>query len=282
MDTKIKKDKYSDVNDTAFWMAGCRAELVELSKDVYASLWLNQASRDKHRDYTEKVSSTENIALSLRNRFFLEKISKYLNKNPEAVFVNIGAGFSSYPFLMNENGLYFEADCADNIRKKQKKIKDLQKNNLLPKRKIKFCPVDLNNLTNIESLFKTIKKYANNKKTFILFEGLIYYLSAKSTEKLFQLTAEIQTIGSQAGIVSWDPGTFDLPVYKRFKEYFTQSGKKQPIFTCHDPNLFEKISGYQLIEQTGYENLSKKFMKRILKPKDDVFWETITIIEKTL
>ena len=65
-----------DIHDTAFWMDGCRAELSELSKDIDAGYWLNEASKKKHKEYIRYVSPTENITLSLRNRFFLEKGKK--------------------------------------------------------------------------------------------------------------------------------------------------------------------------------------------------------------
>ena len=83
------------MHDTAFWMAVCRAALPEISKDTLAQHWLNEASRRKHKEYTEKVSPTENIALSLRFRYFFEEISHFLKENPDGVFVNIGSGFSS-------------------------------------------------------------------------------------------------------------------------------------------------------------------------------------------
>jgi len=278
----IKESKMIEqANDTAFWMAGCRAELPELSKDIYAKHWLNKASKKKHQEYTTQVSPTENIALSLRNRFFFEEISAYLAKNPNSVFINIGAGFSSYPFLMNENGSYFEADCAENINKKKKRIKELQDKNLLPKRNITFHSVNLNCLSEIEQLKKELLGYIGNRKSFILYEGLIYYLPAESTEKLFSLARDIQRPESYLGIVSWNIGTFDYPVYKRFRAFMTVSGQDVPKFTCHDSDFINKISGYKLVKQTGYIELSERFgMTKPLKSDDDVFWEQMTVLTK--
>lgn len=274
--------KYSKkTKDTAFWMAGCRAELVELSKDIYAEYWLNDASRAKHKEYTTKVSPTENIALSLRNRFFLEEITTYLTQNPKAAFINIGSGFSSYPFLMPENNTYLEIDHPDNIKKKKEKIRELQKDYLLPKRNIKFYPANLEESFQVESLIPTLKEHTKGEKSFLLYEGLIYYLSKQSSERLFNLAAELQTPKSRLGIVSWNPGSFDYPVYKRFKEFMKQKGKEIPKFIRHDPNSIANLTGYGLIQQTDYVKLSNRFkMTKPLTSKDDVFWETLTILEK--
>jgi len=274
--------KYSKkTKDTAFWMAGCRAELVELSKDIYAEHWLNDASRAKHKEYTAKVSPTENIALSLRNRFFLEEITTYLSQNPGAAFINIGSGFSSYPFLMPEDNIYVEIDHSDNIKKKKEKIRQLEKESLLPKRDIKFYSANLEELSQIESLIPRLKEYAKGEKSFVLYEGLIYYLPEQSTERLFNLAAEIQTPGSRLGIVSWNHGAFDYPVYKRFEEFMRQKGKNLPKFICHNPDSIANLPDYNLLQQTDYIKLSNRFrMTKPLTPEEDVFWETITILEK--
>ena len=274
--------KYSKkTKDTAFWMAGCRAELVELSKDIYAEHWLNDASRVKHKEYTTKVSPTENIALSLRNRFFLEEITTYLAQNPRAAFINMGSGFSSYPFLKPEDNVYIEIDHPDNIKKKKEKIRQLQKKGLLPRRNIKFYSANLEESSQIESLIPTLKQYTKREKSFLLYEGLIYYLSEQSAERLFNLATEIQTPKSRLGIVSWNPGAFDYPVYKRFEEFMKQKGKKIPKFICHDPDSIANLPDYNLLQQTDYIELSNRFrMTKPLTPEEDVFWETLTILEK--
>lgn len=273
-----KRDK---VEDTASWMAGCRAEMPELSGDKYAHLWLNPASRVKHKDYTTKVSPSENIALSLRNRFFLERIRTFFASDPDAVLVNIGAGFSSYPFLLDGNRTYFEADCPDNISEKVRKIKELYADHLLPRRDIGFYPIDLCDQQDISSMFEDIGNFVRGKKSFILLEGLVYYLPPESTASLFCHAAAVQEFGSLLGVVSWDPGTLELPVYERFQRYMLIEGQTLPMFTCHNPHSIAELSGYRLKEQTGYVELSKEFrMPQPLKSSEDVFWERITILER--
>ncbi len=287
MDTDVHEENAADGNkreiqNTAFWMAGCRAAITGLSRDIYADLWLNLASRAKHKEYTTLVSPTENIALSLRCRFFLEEVSSYLRQHPDAVFVNIGAGFCSYPFLLPEGSTCIEVDTPENVRLKQEKISVLASTGLLPAREITFYSADLEDVSQIDALRRTIKSYVGQRPSFILYEGLIYYLPVESIQGLFELAADIQVPGSRMGVNSWNPEAEDYPVYHKFKEYFrTLHGKEPPSFVCHDPDEFRRIPEYALLQQTNYMELSHRFeMVQPLQPDDDVFWETLSVLEK--
>lgn len=280
---KIKlENNDSLIQDTASWMAWCRATCEQVSKDVLAKLWLNDAAWEKHRDYTTSVAPSENMALSLRARFFLENISEFLEQNPDSVFINIWAGFSSYPFLMPESWQYIEVDTHENIWKKQYKIELLNKQNLLPERDIKFYWANLDNSQEVIKLFENLTDIINWKKSYVLFEWLIYYLSKESTQNLFSQAKLLQTSESKLGVVSWAPEAIEYPSYKRFKEYFIKHHwEAPPDLVCHDINTFKHISWYNLIEQTDYIETSKKFwVDKILTKYDDVFWETLSVLKR--
>jgi O-methyltransferase involved in polyketide biosynthesis len=270
------------IKDTAFWMTGCRAYDESLSHDLYAKYWLNKPSKDRHKLYIEQVSPTENICLSLRNRFFLEEISSFLEQNPGSVFINVGAGFSSYPFLMPKDHRYCEVDYPELIYTKQKKIKEFQEKGIFPERDITYFSADLNKLEDLKRLFSSLTEWMSGAKSFILYEGLIYYLNNKSVLQLFDNTRKIQSQGSRLGIVSWSPKTADYPVYKRFVDFVTKTlGEELNNFNFHDPHAIKEMKGYNPVIQTGYCQLSEKYMSNPLHSTDDVFWEDITILEKT-
>lgn len=272
-----------DAQDTASWMAGCRAAMPDLSQDPYAEHWLTEGARAKHAQYVDEVSPTENVALSLRGRFFLEEVSTFLRENPDSVFINIGAGFCSYPFLMPEGGAYFEVDCEDNVRHKQERIRELVGEGILPPRDIQFEAVDLENLAQMNSLPEILRDFAGDKKTFILYEGLVYYLTPETVQRLMDLARDLQVPGSRLGLNSWTPDALTYPTYLRFRDFFRRHnrGKLFPTFSCHRPEIFSLMPGYRLVEQTGYVELSERFeMQPPLTPQDDVFWETISVLER--
>ena len=274
--------KQQDINETAYWMTGCRAALPELSKDIYAKFWLNDASRERHILYTKEVSPAENITLSLRNRFFLEDITNFLGNNPNSVFINIGAGFSSYPFLMPENIRYCEVDCADVIKTKQRKVQGFNAIGTFPKRDITYFSVDLNRKADLVKLYDDLREWTGDTNSFILLEGLVYYLKLQRTNELFDIARKIQTSGSRLGVVTWLPATVNWSIYKRFEDFVKNKlGEELAHFYFHEPSEIKKIEGYSPIIQTDYIELSRKYgMKKPLKPEDDVFWEILTVLER--
>lgn len=271
------------VNDTAYWMAACRASDVNMSGDTFAHLWLNEASCAHHAEYVEAVTTMENVTLSLRHRYFLEVARQFLADNSEAVFVNIGAGFTSYPFLLPENRLYIEVDSPDNVHKKQKRIEQLNADEMLPPRNIVFVSADLSNRDNLQELERTLKALITGKKSFFLLEGLVYYLPEWSTKSLLNIIDNLQPQnGSQLGLVTWNFGTFETPMYKRFEQYMTERGETIPLLVCHNPIdlITHTQTAWQKKELTNYKDIAIKFgydPAEILTPENKVFWETISL-----
>jgi len=265
----------SKTEDTAAWMAGCRASQPEISLDIFANLWLDDPAREKYKEYVTEVSPTEDICLSLRNRFFLKCIGEYLSNYANGTFINLGAGFSSLSWLLPANHNYIEIDCQNNIRTKRRLVDQLVTRGQLPERNLQFISCDLSDLEQINILIKKLHRLINHKKCFLLMEGLLYYLPT-SANALLKLADEILFPGSQLGVVTWDPGTFNYPVFKRFCQFMQEKGRPVPKFVYHDPVQIASRARYKLVRQTNYKELSGFS----LKSRDDVFWETLTILTK--
>jgi len=267
------------VQNTAAWMAGCRASLPKISLDIFAKLWLNPAALKKHSEYVTDVSPLEDVCLSLRNRFFLEHVEKFLLED-KGIFINLGAGFSSLSYLLPDGHNYIEIDHPNNIRRKKKLVSQLVVKGLLPKRSIDFISVDLNNLGEINTLQEALQKKVKQKRCFLLMEGLLYYLSQTSADALFKLANKILSPGSQFGLVTWNPETFKYPVYKRFEQFLQEKGQSLPKFICHNPSQIASLAHYQLVKQVDYKMLSAEYTNSPLKDSDDAFWEIMTILER--
>ncbi len=270
----------SAVNDTAYWMAACRAVDVKMSGDEFAHLWLNEASRAHHAEYVKAVTPMENVTLSLRHRFFLEATRKFFADQPNGVFVNIGAGFTSYPFLLHEDHLYIEVDSPDNVRKKQERIDELYSRGKLPHRKIIFLETNLANKDDLISLEQTLNSLIMGRNSFFLMEGLLYYLPCWSSKLLVQLTQALQSsIGCQLGLVTWDPGTFETTVYKRFENYLIERGESIPNLICHNHSDIPLQDSKWKRVQMNYKEIAISLgynPDEILSPENEVFWEMIT------
>src|SRR5690349_1704692 len=91
------------VHDSALIVNAFRARKAHISADKFASLWISDKSEDWANKYIEQVGTTEILVHSLRHRFFLECITQFIEKCPDGVFINIGAGFTNYPYLFSPN-----------------------------------------------------------------------------------------------------------------------------------------------------------------------------------
>ncbi|MEM1156421.1 MAG: hypothetical protein AAGI44_19980, partial [Pseudomonadota bacterium] len=145
-----------EIQDTAFWMAGCRASMEDISQDIYARAWLNDASKERHRIYIEEMGALENLILCLRNRYFLESMRSFLARFPGAALVNIGAGFSSYPWLLPESVLCIEVDAPDIGAAKAVLSKQFQQEGIFPQREVIHLSANLNKAEEIEKTLEEV------------------------------------------------------------------------------------------------------------------------------
>ena len=168
-----------EIHETAFVTSTFRSLNKVLSKDVYAQLWNNPRTDALVEKYLNQVCVEEVSAHCLRNRFFLEEIERL---KPDVV-INFGCGFSMYPFLLDENIINIEIDKEEVINYKKSRIGEFIKAGKLPERTIHFVGVDFSE-DYVEKLLKTIKSIKKDKTSFVLIEGVLFFLSRKDTKKI--------------------------------------------------------------------------------------------------
>jgi len=88
---------YKDVSVTAFIVNESRARLESLSGDIYAKLWVTEETKRLWEELAQAVYPYDHINLSLRNRFYLDRIKEFVNQNKESVFINMAAGIYILP-----------------------------------------------------------------------------------------------------------------------------------------------------------------------------------------
>lgn len=88
------------ISATAFLSSQSRARAVEVSRDNYSQLWVSPETIHLWDDFAENVYPHDDLELALRCRFFLERLQAFVKENTNPIFINIAAGFTSYPFLV--------------------------------------------------------------------------------------------------------------------------------------------------------------------------------------
>jgi len=248
------------ISDSAFLVNESRSRRVDISKDIYAHLWINESTNQLWNDFYSEVYTFDDIQLALRNRFFLEQLKSFINKSSNPVFVNIAAGFTSYPFLITKQCKFIEVDLPYIIEYKQKKINQLKENGNLPKRDITFLSADICNKNDLIKLKKNLIPLIGNNPSFILLEGITYYLKREHLNHLLNMLSEIQTSDSIIAFDFWKPNIADHPVFKRLMRFFSDHfGFAENQYNLIDADFIQEINGYELVESTDIQELEKTY-----------------------
>jgi O-methyltransferase involved in polyketide biosynthesis len=258
----------SNVEDTAFLTVVARDKYKEISKDIFAKYWYvdNPKAINVYNKYKEVSGEFDVKCISLRNQFFLNELNKYFTENSDCMLINIGAGFSSYAYLIN-NVKVIEIDSPNIIKYKQKIIK---KYNL--EKRIEFYSIDLNIKEELIKL-KEYLKFKISKKSFILMEGLIYYLNPEIISELISICREVQIKGSVLGIVYLPEKDKKSPLFNKFKDSFNNI---KLVF--QKATYYSSLEGYNLIKDFSYKDLFSDYRLDWYSRK--YFCENMVILER--
>ena len=247
------------IHETAFVIATFRASNEALSKDKYSIYWKNPKTDKWIDNFLDKVSKDEPFTHCLRNRYFYETIKKLIDAKEIEVLVNFGCGFSMYPYLFKKDLIHVEIDQKDIIHHKKNEVERLVKEGKLPERKIHYIAKDFN--LEKEELETELKSIIGNKRSFVLLEGVIFFLSKTITNELIELIGNVQTSDSYLGAVSYLDSIEDTDCFKRLIHFFSEEimvdGKFE--YLTLPTSYYESLTSYALIEQEDYVSLSKQY-----------------------
>ena len=271
------------ISDSAFLVNESRSRRTDISKDAYASLWTNDSTNRLWNDFYSEVYTFDDIELALRNRFFLEQLKSFIDKSVNPVFVNIGAGFTSYPFLVSSDCKFIEVDLPYIIEYKQDKIKQFMKQGELPKREITFLSADISNEREQIKLKESLFSLIDNNPSFILLEGITYYLKRQHLNELLSILSELQTPNSVFTFDFWKPDLENHPVFRRLTRFFSDRfGFNHNQYNLLDMDFIQNINGYELVESTGIQELEKTYTKdNFLKDINKIIPEYYAVLRPT-
>ncbi len=270
------------VHETAFVVSTYRSYHEDVSKDHFAKLWNNSKTEALIPDILKSVSEHEAILHSVRNRYFYEKMKDFFEANNGGTLINFGAGFSMYQFAMDHRVNTIEIDKKDIVDYKKEKVDAWMREGKLPQRKIQYASVDFNTQTEKE-MIAALKPLINRQPTFILLEGVLFFLDRKTTDKLFNVFKDLQKPGDLVGSVSYLPEIEKTEVYQRLLHYFDSHNDTNDSFmhqtTPH--SFYENVDGYLLKEYADEFELSKVYASsHNIKDKFSILNETMYVLER--
>lgn len=239
------------VHDTAFIIAYYRAQHEGISKDPYAKLWLRPSLRTFASDFAAQVSEFDELLHCLRNRYFLESLTE-LTSEGNWLFLNIGAGFSMYPYLLPETVTTIEVDLPEIISYKETAVKKFTSEGSLPKRNVSHRAVDITDPHQLEIFKKNTISGYSNLRTVILIEGVFFFLNKTDISNLFSFAENFQKPGDIIMSVSFEDSIQSEAVFARLKTYFTThlQAAVNP-FTTFPHSYYESVPGYSLQDKSS-------------------------------
>lgn len=270
------------IHETAFIISTYRSYHEEVSLDIYAKLWNNPKTEALIPSILESISTKEPLMHSLRNRFFYEQMKTFFSKNKGGTLINFGAGFSMYQFLIDLNVSTIEIDKKDSINYKKEHVDRWIKEEKLPQRGIQYLAIDFNTTTE-EQILSLLQPLIKKEPTFIVLEGVLFFLDQNTTDKLFSIFKGLQNAGDIVGSVSYLPELENTEVYKRLLDYFDNHNDTNESFyhqtIAHA--YYKNLKGYTLQEYTDDYQLSKIYAdKSSITDKTKILNESMYLLRR--
>lgn len=140
------------ISESAFLVNESRARNVGISRDRYAHLWVSDATRARWDEFAREVYPHDEIELGVRNRFFLERIGAAIDGGRVAAFLNLAAGFISYPFLVDGPCRFVQVDLPHVMAYKRDRVERWRREGKLPAREVVLLAADLNDDGSLDAI----------------------------------------------------------------------------------------------------------------------------------
>ena len=271
------------ISDSAFLVNESRARKQEVSRDRFAEQWVPPERvahvRQLWDDFNRAVYPFDDLVVSVRNRFFLDRLQAFVELHPDSVFVNAGAGFTSYPFLLDRPIRVLEVDFPHVTVLKKSRMRKLQKAGTLPDRHVEFFAADLIDAGDVQRLAKVLATAVQGRPSFFLLEGLTYYLDCESLDRLFRLFADVQTPGSLVALDYWIPDP-QHPVHARLTQFFRSRFGYTGDFNLLDKAYLRTHSGFEVQELTHVLEQEAKYAGTSSLIADQTLFEHYAVLTR--
>lgn len=242
-----------NISATALLTAAARARRVDISQDRYALLWTqgheHEYVPELNAHYTQSVCDREDMGLSLRNRFFLRHLNSFIDTWGDVVFVNLAAGFTSYPYLVEKPITALEVDLPAVVESKRRLSKELQQQKLLPYRDVAHWSIDLSDRTALDVMAKNLCPLVQSRPVFVLMEGISYYLERDIFEYILAVFSALDSCALCIGFDFWHVDARNHAVFNRLSEFYDHTLGWRG-FTLFDENSAWWRDGFRVAELT--------------------------------
>ncbi len=244
---------------SAFIVNESRARAEDLSLDSYAKLWVDADIRKLWKKFEEEVYGTDPRALAVRNRFFLGAVNDFFNRHPKGIFVNVAAGFTSYPYLMENQVETIEIDLPAVVAYKTEKVLEFTTLGWLPRRDITLLAGDLNTARGIDAIEQALLKKLKDRPSFLLLEGISYYLKPSAFSRVMAAASRIQAHGSELSMDYWEPRNMKNDIFLKFSDFLERRcNHSKRDYNLMTPRDIRSFPGYEVGLETDVSAVERQ------------------------
>lgn len=247
-----------EVHDTAFMIAYYRAQNEEASRDPYAHLWIRDGVETWATQFEKRVSHHEGILHCMRNRYFYDTLNASLGVGEPALCLNLGAGFSMYPYTLPEKVVNLEIDFPEIMQFKNHRTAQFEDENRLPKRRVRRIAANMVAAEGQQAIRKEISEVPKRRK-IILIEGVLFFLKKQEIAMVLDFCRSLMQPGDLLLCNSYTDGVRDTEVFQRLTAYFeTELNVTGQANTTLPISFFQQLDHFELCHTCGTLQLGKQ------------------------
>lgn len=265
------------VEITAYLVNESRARLPGLSGDWLAAEWIpadrRGAVEQLWQEFAGSVYPHDDLVVALRGRCVLDTLSRALRAVPDTVLVVLGAGFSSYPWLLPFRHSV-EVDLPEIVTAKQDRAAELRSAGRIDDRDVTYLSADLADEHQLLGLADRVPALAAGRPAAVVAEGVVFYLPAAAATSFARLGAAVGR-GAPTIITYWPTGAADHPVLAAQREWFRRHAVPENA-AYHSPGDLTGEPGRQL-RVLAPEQLERKYLGEVRVPENELIPEYVAV-----
>ena len=179
--------------------------------------------------------------------------------------------------------IHIEIDQPEIVDYKKLQLQEWEIKNILPKRNIYFIGVDFSKNYQQE-LYTKIQSIKGDQSTFILIEGVLFFLTREETNRLFDFFNTIQKNGDYVGSASFQERIKKTTAFQNLLSFFNQKVTKasESDYQTIEDEYYQNKRNYSLIDHQDYFSLSEKYGNTINQSEEFILNENFYLLQKII
>lgn len=271
-----------DISGTAFVINVSRARREDISQDAHARLWVTPEAETLWDELATEVYPSDDVSSSLRNRFYLEHLRSFETTHDAPVCIGVAAGFSDYSWLIGPKWRCVEIDYPHIVAHKRERTSAWQAEGRLPRREVRFHGADLSSAEGVAGVGRALADWTAGRPTFVIMEGITYYLPKERLDALLAHFAARLAPGSLVAFEHWTPDAANWPVFVRLSDYLARRFGWNVTYTLLDDAYASAVPGLDVVEAMDMAEAEGRWSDtRVLQERDQRLPIFFKVLRKT-